>query len=421
MEIKRIIECRLKTFLSKAGAVLITGPKFCGKTYLGVKNSKSQFFIAPKTSNEEYIDYDYSIILNGEKPRLIDEWQNVWPIWDRVKLAIDESYRNQGQKGLYILTGSTKPYNREVSLHSGAGRIYTLRMDTLTFCEILNLPLEKTISLSKLAQDQKEFKHLTNPLNHDEVNRLLMNGGWPSVYAMDDDPQLLVQEYVDTVVHNDTNLYAHNLNPLNARKILRSLARLDGAQLNKQTIIKDTNKNLTSRGLDNYLQLFSSIDLIFNIESWTCENLRSSFAIRTKPKTYFCDTSIVSHLNSINSVDAFRMDLNTTGIIFENQVIKDLKVFANYWNANLYFYRDEKGNEIDAIIQHSDGSWWAIGIKLTEDSAIRAAIKLNELSSKIITKGNHQEPTLKIVITDSQQSLRLENGVYIIPHTLLRP
>ncbi len=421
MEIKRLIETKLKNYIEKCGAVLISGPKFCGKTYLAIKYSNSQCFITSKSLTNETLDYDYNWILNGETPRLIDEWQNVWPIWDKIKQAVDISYGENGKKGLYILTGSTKPYDRNTTLHSGAGRIFNLKMSTLTFCEILNLDDNQSISLSKLSKDENEFKSIFNPLSHDEVNNLMLRGGWPSIYSRDDSAEILVKSYIELIITRDAELYKYKLNKLHARNILKSLARLNGSQLNKQTVIKDTNIQMRSRNLDDYLELFYDVDLIFNVEPWTPKNLRSSFAIRTKPKTYFCDTSISCSLCSINILESFRMDLRTTGIIFENQVMKDLMVYADCLDAKLHFYRDEKGNEIDAIMQHKDGSWWAIEIKLSEDGAIRAAAKLSQLSEKLITAGNHTKPSLKLVITDSEKTLHLENGVYIIPHTLIRP
>ncbi len=162
-------------------------------------------------------------------------------------------------------------------------------------------------------------------------------------------------------------------------------------------------------------------EILFDVPVWNNTNIRSSYKIRTKPKTYICDTSIIANVLDIYDSSILFDDLNTLGIIFENQVMKDLKTYAEVINAKLYFYRDEKGNEIDAILKWKNGIWAAIEIKLSDDNAQADSEKLNKVIDTLKLEGRNKEPAFKAIIVNGQNAYRLENGVYVIPHTLLRP
>ncbi len=162
-------------------------------------------------------------------------------------------------------------------------------------------------------------------------------------------------------------------------------------------------------------------DVIFDIQAWSSMNIRSSYKMRTTPKTYFCDTSIVSNILGIKSSQEYFKDLKTTGILFENQVIKDLLVYCEAIGAKLYFYRDEKGNELDAIIEQADGEWAAIEIKLSLEAAIKSANNIDKVINTLKLEGKYKQPTFKMIITNCDRTIETNNGVYIVPHSLLRP
>ncbi len=434
MKIKRFYEEIIKEYIKHAGAVLVSGPKFCGKTFLAQQVCKSSYFI-PEKDAKEIVTYNLETILNGEKPRLIDEWQEYPKIWDFIKYAIDRG-DNGNKRGLYILTGSTKPLDKSVSLHSGAGRIITMRMNTLTFAEILNLNEKSSISLQKLANDPNEFKFIENPCSIEQVNQYLLMGGWPELHANNDTKyKYLVDGYIKSIIINDAKKIGSRIDKTRLNLFLKSIARLSGSQINKSTIIRDvfddSTKNKSTkdskqeqiniRTVNRCLDLLYDTDVIFDVPCWRKRNLRSRYKIRTKPKVYFCDTSLSCRLLEVSSQDNLLKDFNTTGIIFENQVMKDLSVYAQLLEGELFFYRDEKDNEIDAIIEFEDGKWWAIEIKLSDEEAINSSKKLNDLTKMFTINGEHYEPSLKLVITNSRSTAKMINDVYVIPHTLIRP
>ncbi len=419
--IKRLLQEKLQYYLEQSGAVLVTGPKYCGKTFISKLVSQSQYYISPDEHFQSVAKYNIEEILNGAFPRLIDEWQFIPTIWHSVKRKIDDGIDGK-KRGLYILTGSTKPVDKRIHFDSAMGRIYHLKLSTLTFAEILGHQGKELISLSEIVKNPSQFKILPNPLSHDEVNTLMIQGGWPELF---EDPTknaiTFTEQYLSRLIDYDAKLYHFRTNKIILKKILTSLARLNGSQLNRQTILKDICESIDERTILNYLDMLNNLEVTFEVEPWWNLNLRSKYKMRTKSKVYFCDTSLVCKLLKISHVKQMYEDLNTTGLLFENQVMKDLKVYAAALNGELYFYRDEAGNEIDAIIEFNDGSWWAIEIKLSKQDAFVAAKKLDQLNKFITFKDARKEPTLKLVITDSEESIKLSDNLFIIPHTLIKP
>ncbi len=422
MNIKRIAEKILDEYLKVAGAVLLTGPKFCGKTYLANLKANSRYdfqrqdSLLLKNSNS----YDSRFLLEGQKPKLLDEWQELPIVWDLVRNYVDHG-ENGKHIGLFILIGSTKPIDRSEIKHSGAGRILKMSMATLTFSEILNLDSDKSITFFELIDNK--FKQLQNPLTIDEVNKLLLKGGWPFLYANDiDDYKKLVDGYIDSVIDfsDYNNQYKFNIDQQVLRNVLKSIARLTSSQIKKTTILEDVNKQLDRETLDKYMNILYDLDILFDVPVWKNSNIRSKYKIRTVPKTYMCDTSLVCRLLDINTINELMEDFNTTGIIFENQVMKDLNVFAQSLNGKLYFYRDEKGHEIDAIIELDDSRWIAIEIKLSLLEAIEAVKTLNKNIDILKMTGKHSKPCLKMIITNTEHTVLGEDNTYIIPHTLLK-
>ncbi len=419
--IKRLIQTKIEKYLEDAIAVLITGPKYCGKTYLAEKLCKSAYFVSSSKEESELAVYSLDEILEGPNPRLIDEWQRIPIVWNAIKDRVDHK-PDQKKHGAYILTGSTRPLNGKYNLHNGAGRFYRVSMGTLSFAEILNYDETKSISLTSLITQPQSFKVMNNPLTHDEINQIMLDGGWPAIYSgVIKNKDEVANQYIQSVVEGEVAKDNLRWDETVFRKILISLARLNGSQLNRNTIMTDLGITLNDRTLLKYLDILYTTDVIFDLEMWTPANFRSKYKMRSKPKTYFCDTSLVCSLLNITSTKQFYEDINTTGILFENQVIKDLKVYAQSLGAQLFYFRDEKGHEIDAIMQFKDGQWWAIEIKLSYNNLDKAIKNLNDIANLFNDSQTFKEPTLKLIITDTNSSMKINNNFFIIPHTLIRP
>lgn len=419
--IKRLIQKKIEDYLEDAIAVLITGPKYCGKTFIAQKLCKSSYFVSSSKDSNKLANYSLDNILNGPNPRLIDEWQRIPMIWNAIKDRVDRKSIEE-KNGSYILTGSTRPINGNHNLHNGAGRFYRITMDTLSFAEILDYDETKSISLVELVNNPQSFKILPNPLTHDEVNQIMLDGGWPAIYAgLIKNKDQVACQYVESIVKGEVAKDNLRWDETTFRKILQSLARLNGSQINRNTIIADLGTTLNDRTLLKYLDILYVTDVIFDVDVWSHVNFRSKYKMRTKAKTYFCDTSLVCSLLNITATKQFYDDINTTRIIFENQVMKDLKVYAQSLGAQLFYFRDEKGHEIDAIMQFRDGQWWAIEIKLSYSSIDTAINNLNNIASLFDESKGFKEPSLKLIITDADSSLKINDKFYIIPHTLIRP
>ncbi len=423
MEIKRLAYKSIEKGLKNIGMLLITGPKFCGKTYAAQKYAHSEIYISRKTIQDIERLGD-NVFLKGDNPRLIDEWQIYPQIFDSVRHEVDT--RKENNCGLFLLTGSSKPLNAKEIDHTGFGRAAWIKMQTLTFYEILNLEDDNTISLEDLFLD-KPFKNISNKYSVEEVDEMLLKGGWPSIISnAEKDYNFLIDTYVSALTNITTKEeqeygYVFKKNTADLLQLLKSVARLSASQINKTTIINDFRGDINIATLDKYIKLLYDTDVIFDIFPWKNKNIRSPYDLRTKPKTYFCDTSLVCNLLSIRNIDQFFKDGNTTGIIFETQVMKDLTVYAQCIGAKLYFYRDSNGNEIDAILELEDGSWAAIEIKLSLTTALAASDKLMKVIKTLNIEEEKHQPKFCMIITNCDQTYQDKNGVYIVPHTLLRP
>ncbi len=420
MYIKRILESKLEHLLRNASAISIVGPKWCGKTILAKRFSNSSILINPDAIKDVSI-YGNSWFLDGANPRLIDEWQLYPQIWDAVRENIDD--RPFGNKiGLYILTGSSKPFDTSLISHSGAGRFVKLNLQTLTFAEILDNNKDDKVSLTDLFQG-KPIKECMNNLTIQDVDELMIKGGWPEVIAEGvKDSTSLIADYIDDLTAiKDNGMFDFRIEKKVCHDVLKSLARLNGSQINVSTVLKDLNNSISRMTLDKYIDTLYGLNVLFDVHVWSKANKRSAYKIRTKPKTYFCDTSLVCNLLDIVDVSDFYEDANTAGFVFENQVMKDLSVYAEAIGAKLYYFRDEKDHEIDAILDLKEGKWAAIEIKLSLRLATESLETLDRNIEYLNKTGKFSEPTFKAIITNADKVYKAKNGTYVIPHTLLKP
>ena len=419
-EFARLLENKITNALKTIGCILIEGPKQSGKTFLAKKLSNSQFYVQEDgIKNQWLLDVKKNNpILDGLKPRLIDEWRILPQIWDKVRFLIDQS---DNPVGLYILTGSTKVDFNQV-FHSGAGRILPIPIHTLTFAEILYE--EDKISLKDLFFNQENVDpNIFTEFGFEQTVQQLINGGWPYPLANNISSENTIKSYLSALANVDqVALQEFNLNPILLEQILISLARLNSSQIKQTTILNDLKQQLNVRTLIKYLDHIKNQYLIFDLNPWpmALNNLRSKTLIRSTSKTYWTDPSIGLSLLKVKNVQHLYADLNTLGIYFENQVIKDLVVYANALNGNLYFYRDSNGFEIDAIMELDDGKWAAFEIKLSEINFDQAAQNLLRFEKRILEQKIKQIPASFLMIISAQNyGYQREDGVYVIAHSCL--
>ncbi len=414
--IKRLIDKKLKDELEAFGAVLITGPKWCGKTTTGLNNSKSSLFLQnpdERVDNLKIADIKPSLLLEGKNPRLIDEWQDAPQLWDAVRFNIDQ----RGQTGLYILTGSTTVDESKIA-HSGTGRISRLRMRTMSLYESGESNGDVSIRDLLINKDIAS----KSPHAIEDITKLIISGGWPSSIDKSlDVKQRQVAGYCQSIVHTEISTSdGKERNPDKVEHLLRSYSRHISSQATIKTITNDIVKNFDSinrKTVAEYIEALTNIFVIEDLKAWS-PKLRSKVAVSTSSTRHFVDPAIAAYFLNANSEDLLR-DVKTLGLLFESLVIRDLRIYAESIDANVYHYRDYSGREADAIIHFRDGNWGAIEVKLGNNAIEYGAKSLLKLRKKINTD-EMNEPTFLAVITATGYAYKRADGVYVIPIGCLR-
>lgn len=422
--ISRTIEPYLKRKLKSSGCVLVSGPKFCGKTTMCEHYAKS--ITSLKTSNAiELALADPKSALIGEKPHLIDEWQKAPEIWNVIRDDLDKEY----EFGKYILTGSTTPVNPEKIQHSGAGRITTLVLKPFTLWESKESTGE--ISLGDLFNDLafKTIYEKDNSISLSQIAHLICRGGWPiSVIAEKEYSIDVTTNYYDGlfVVEDESDEFAKLLKNKNIdllKLILKSYARNISSEAKKSTMIKEilesgSRLSLDEETFDSYVKLLKDLYIIFDMPAWNL-NLRTSVAVRTSPTHHFIDTSIATSALGITPADLLN-DLNSFGLFFEDLAIRDLSVYAEAINGKLKHYRDSSGQEIDAIIETRNGDYCAIEIKIYSEENVEEAIKsLNKFQSKLLNS-NNKLPKFRMILTSHGNCYKTKEGIFVVPISVLK-
>lgn len=412
----RIVDEILEKKLKGKGAVLIQGPKWCGKTTTAEQISKSILYMAKsdeKKQNLTMAEINPSLLLQGEVPRLIDEWQIAPKLWDAIRYEID--HRNA--EGQFILTGSSVPAKMDDVTHSGTGRFAWLLMRPMSLYE----SCESTgqVRLIDLFDGTKKIEGINN-IDLEKMAYLVCRGGWPRAIFMEEEIALeQAYDYYDAVVNRDiSEADGISRNPERVKNLMRSYARNMGTQASNDTLRSDMIANdSTSLDTDTVLSYVNALKKIFVVEespAWN-PNLRSKTAIRTSDTRYFIDPSIAVASLGIGPKDLIN-DLNTFGLLFETLCIRDLRVYAESIKGKVYHYRDANDLECDAVIHLRDGSYGLIEIKLGGDSLINeGADTLKKLESRIdITK--MKNPSFLLVLTATgKYAYRREDGVYVVP------
>lgn len=416
----RIADQLLQERLNAKGAVLIEGPKWCGKTTTAKQRAKSMISMDSPDSTRQYqqvAELSPSTLLEGEIPRLIDEWQIAPNLWNAVRYEVD----HRDEFGQFILTGSAVPHEFDGSMHTGTGRISRLFMRTMSLYESQDSGGE--VSLSDLF----EGKNISavDETSLEEIAFFICRGGWPKSIGLEEKSALFQSiDYYDAVVSTDiSRVDSVKRDKEKAKRLLKSYARHVGTQSSLETIRQDMLVNETDTfdqvTLYSYLDTLRKIFVIEDAPAWN-PNLRSKTSIRTTDTRYFSDPSIATAALGIGPKDLID-DLNTMGFLFENLCIRDLRIYADSLDGSVYHYRDRNGLECDAVIHLRNGSYGLIEIKLGGDQLIEeGAETLKTLASKIDVEKMSHPSFMAILCAKAPFAYRRKDGVYVIPITTLK-
>lgn len=417
----RIVDAILHDKLEAKGAVLIEGPKWCGKTTTAAQQARSILHMdnpAEKDQNLSLARLNPQRLLKGETPRLIDEWQIAPALWDTIRYEVDQ----RSEMGQFILTGSAVPPDTKEITHSGTGRFSWLLMRPMSLFESGDSSGE--VSLGELFKGNLDVDG-ENQNDIEKLAFLICRGGWPGAIDLNEKPALRQAfDYYEGVVRSDINRSDGNAkNEERVRRIMRSFARNQGSQTTATVIAKDILANDASSVNEDtvrtYIEALKKIFVVEDMAAWN-PNLRSKSAIRTSDTRYYVDPSIAVASLGIGPEDLLN-DLNTCGLFFETLCVRDLRVFAESLDGSVYHYRDNTGLECDAVVHLRNGKYGLIEIKLGGDSLIEeGAENLKRLSSKIDVS-KMKSPSFLMVLTGvGHYAYKREDGVLVIPIGCLR-
>ncbi len=412
---KRIIDEVLKKKMLGKGAVLIEGIRGCGKTTTAKQIAKSILYMDANNKEQNILlaDINPGLLLEGDNPRLIDEWQIAPKLWDAIRFEVD----HKSEEGLFILTGSAVPASTKEITHSGTGRFSWLTMRPMTLYE--SGESNGSISLKSLFENNDNIEGISE-LSFENIAYLCCRGGWPRSVFMDKEIALEQPfDYYDAIVNTDISRVDEVAkNPERVKNLMKSYARNIGSQASLETIKNDMINNDTfSIDTDTILSYINALKKIFVIEeapAWN-PNLRSKTAIRTTDTRYFIDPSIAVATLGLGPKDLLN-DLNTFGLIFETLCIRDLRVYASSINGMVYHYRDASDLECDAVVHLRNGEYGLIEIKLGGDKLIEeGAETLLRLAKKIDTTKMKNPAFLMVLISTGKYAYKREDGVLVVP------
>ncbi len=416
----RILDAKIEEYLKVFGAVCIEGPKWCGKTWTSSYHCNSEIFMgdpAGNFQNRQLAELSPALVLEGETPRLIDEWQEVPPIWDAVRYQVDQS----AEKGQFILTGSATPNHKGI-LHSGAGRIGKLRMRTMSLYE--SGDSSGKVSLEALCRG-KIATALTGEVDLKNLIALIIRGGWPGAIQLPvEQAALLPTEYLNAVIDDDVfRIDGIRRNKTKLRLLLRSLARNETTTATNKTLKNDI-KEVDDEDIDvetvkEYLDLFERLFLTDNQPPFSA-GIRSSVRVKQAVKRHFSDPSLACALLKVTPTSLLG-DLETLGFLFEALCERDLKIYAESFGGSLYHYQDYHSREIDAVIELPDGQWCAFEIKLGANQIDAAAENLLLIQKEIAADPKGKPPAVLCVLCGmSNAAYRRPDGVFVVPLTALK-
>lgn len=421
--LERIDDELLKRKLRSSAAVLIEGPKWCGKTSTGAQLAKSIIYIQNPDQRAMYrkmADTQPSLLLEGETPRMLDEWQTIPVLWDAVRFAADQ----RQQMNQFILTGSATPLDEEENEemeHTGMGRIARLRMRPMSLWE--SKESRGQVSLKALFDGTQQMGLFESPLTIKDIAYVMCRGGWPGALSLDKEDALEVAvNLVDELVNTDVNrVDGSEKDPDRVRAVLRSYARNISTMTAATTIMADVRANdisITDKTLTSYLRALRRLFVIEDAKAWQ-PSLRSKTGIRTSHKRHFVDTSLATAVLELNPTSVLE-DFNLFGFLFEDFCLRDVRVYTDALRGTVYHYHDNSDLESDLIIRLHDGRWAAVEVKTGSKEIEDAAQNLTELAKQVDTSKIGQ-PAFLMVLTGGQYAYRRDDGVYIIPIGCLKP
>ena len=416
---KRLVDAKISQILKNVPAICIEGPKWCGKTWTANNSSKSAIYIGDPTNNfqnRRVAEANPESVLIGDKPRLIDEWQEVPSIWDAVRFDVDKSYNNNQ----YVLTGSSTPKHKGV-MHSGAGRIVRFVMDTMTLYETGDSNGE--VSLKDIANNKKISGQNKENISIDKLAKLLVRGGWPQLVNSNNElPQLIIKSYISNIVNDDMQrIDGKSRDVKKINMVLKSLSRNESTLVTNQKILQDiktySDESISINTLEDYLDVLRRLFLIDEIPSYS-SGLRSNIRVGKLPKRHLTDYSLALALLDIDE-NKLVNDLVTFGCMFESLCLHDLKVYVSVNDGKVYHYRDYNNSEIDAIVEMCKRRI-AIEIKLNPNQIDNAAKNLISISKKISKNGSKEFDALCVICGIQDYAYKREDGVYVVPITVLK-
>ena len=416
----RVIDAKVEEYLAAFGAVCIEGPKWCGKTWTSSHHSQSEIYIgdpANNFQNRRLAELSPALVLEGAAPRLIDEWQEVPPLWDAVRYKVDQI----AQKGQFILTGSATPNHKGI-LHSGAGRIGKLRMRPMSLYESGDSC--GRVSLEKLCHGALT-PSMTGEADIQKLIALILRGGWPGSLGLPvQQAMLLPAEYLNAVIDDDVyRIDGVKRDTQKMRLLLRSLARNESTTVTNKTLMKDIkavdDENIDGNTVAAYLDIFKRLFLTDNQPPFSTQ-IRSSVRVKQAEKRHFCDPSLACALMKATP-SGLLGDLETLGFLFEALCERDLRIYAESFGANLYHYQDYSGQEIDAVIELADGQWCAFEIKLGANQIDAAAANLLKIKKQMEEDPAGKPPAVLCVLCGmANAAYQRPDGVFVVPITALK-
>ena len=419
---KRIADELLELQLEAAGYVIIEGAKWCGKTTTALQQARSVIYMDDPDRKEEYLylaQTNVRELLEGENPRLLDEWQKYPQLWDACRFVVDRSPND----GLFILTGSAEPVDQSLISHSGTGRVGWVKMRPMSLWE--SGESSGGISLAALFEGKFDAERAIDHSLRD-ICFLICRGGWPKALEKSDRAALKLSfNYIDTISKREIKEVDEvNRSEANTRRLLRSYARNQASQASKSAIAADManfdGQKMDENTISSYIKALKKLFVIEDMEAWN-PNLRSKAAIRTADTRYFTDPSMATAALGIGPADLMK-DLNTLGLFFETLAVRDLRVYAEANDGQVFHYRDNNNLECDAVIHLRNGHYGLVEIKLGGESLINEGAKNLLLLEQKINTDKMYAPSFKMVLTAvGQYAYRREDGVYVVPIGCLKP
>lgn len=417
---KRIADEKIEKYLKLFGAICIDGPKYCGKTWTGRYHANSETLLHIRTGEKsnavELAKISPEIILEGEKPKLIDEWQEATNLWDEIRFDVDKT----GLKGQYILTGSSTPKRSGIS-HSGAGRFGKIHLRTMSLYE--SGDSSGLVSLKDICEGNFISKSTGKPSLRNLAN-LIIRGGWPANLSYtSDESRKIINEYINLIIEDDLyRLDGVNRDKHKIKLLLKSLARNESTTVTNTTLKNDIKEkdyeDIDIDTVSSYLSALDKLYLLDNDEPFST-NVRSTVRIKQAEKRHFADPSIACSLLNLNEEKLIN-DLETFGFMFEAMVERDLKIYADSFDAKCYHYQDYSNKEIDCVIELEDGNWCCFEIKLGANAIDSAAKNLISIRDSIKNENGKVPKVLCVICGMIDAAYLREDGVYVVPITALK-